>query len=584
MKTIQHITRVKSKGYWTSLISFCAISILFVLSPISSGCGGNSCKRNIDCGKGNICQDNSCQPAPNNPNPGEDGGIATNNDKDNTTPDPGNTPDASAPDNTHTPDPGTTPDPGQPDQITSPDKGNNVPDPGKPDKTPPNKPATGFAKASKNWAVPNLSGVRGGAYMTNRFYGNEIWDLIDINGDGKPDLVWSSQTTGRKPWGTDSAPYWKVYLNDGQNFSAVAKNWPVPVFQGVRGGAYMANRFYGNEIWNLIDINGDKKPDLVWTSQTTGRKPWGTDSAPYWKVYLNTGNGFASSPKNWTIPVFQGVRGGAYIANRFYGNEIWNLMDMNGDGKPDLVWSSQTTGRKPWGDGVTNYWKVYLNNGSNFSQSAQNWAVPNLSGVKGGVYIANRFYGNEIWSTLDLNGDKLPDLVWSSQTTGRKPWGTGSAPYWKVYLNDGQNFSALAKNWPVPALQGVRGGAYMPNRFYGNEIWSTLDLNGDGKLDLVWTSQTTGRKPWGTDSAPYWKVFTNTGSGFASSSSNWSVPALQGVRGGAYQTARFYGNEIWSTLDMNGDKKPDFVWTSQTTGRKPWGDGVTHHWKIFHGE
>jgi hypothetical protein len=55
-------------------------------------------------------------------------------------------------------------------------------------------------------------------------------------------------------------------------------------------------------------------------------------------VYLNDGNGFASTPTAWTLPSLGtcGFSQGT-IGNLQLGNVAYSTLDMNGDGKPDLV-------------------------------------------------------------------------------------------------------------------------------------------------------------------------------------------------------------------------------------------------------
>jgi len=155
-------------------------------------------------------------------------------------------------------------------------------------------------------------------------------------------------------------------------FPANPVQWPTP--QGGNNYEHLGSSFtggfddvaneatpngnYGQQSWSLIDMDGDGKPDLVVTSvadsngYTYGaRIQYGASSSPYWMVYLNNGNGFSSTPIHWSTP--QGgnnyehlgnsfVGGFDYVANEAtptgnYGQQSWSLMDMDGDGKPDLV-------------------------------------------------------------------------------------------------------------------------------------------------------------------------------------------------------------------------------------------------------
>ena len=69
------------------------------------------------------------------------------------------------------------------------------------------------------------------------------------------------------------------------------------------------------------------------------------------------------------------------------------------------------------------------------------------------------------------------------------PWGSGAATHWRVYRGLDTQFSTTYASWrypPTPSDFGERCGEYM-----------TLDLNGDGSVDLVCTEDERNDVPWG---------------------------------------------------------------------------------------
>ena len=273
----------------------------------------------------------------------------------------------------------------------------------------------GFSGSYFNWDTPSGGNFSAGGtpYGFLAPYGNSFgynncqnWSTMDMNGDNKPDLVVTAQfnSTGsyNEQFGVGTNPYWQVYLNTGNAFAATPINWNTPVGGNYSSGGtpygylapYGTSFNYANcQNWGVVDMNDDNMPDLVVTSQYnsagTYNEQFGAGSSPYWKVYLNTGTGFSLSPLNWNTPI-----GGNYssvgtpygyltLSGNSYGYtncQHWSIADMDGDHKPDLVvtaqYNSVGTYNEQFGAGSSPYWKVYQNNGSGFSSTAQTWSTP----------------------------------------------------------------------------------------------------------------------------------------------------------------------------------------------------------------
>ncbi|MDO7877841.1 hypothetical protein Q5H93_24100, partial [Hymenobacter sp. ASUV-10] len=233
-----------------------------------------------------------------------------------------------------------------------------------------------------------------------------------------------------------------------------------------------------------------------------------------------------------------------------------------------------------------------------FAPTATNWALPagglvSATGVNQSftdLYFASSSAygtGTQVWNTLDLNGDARPDLVVTREKGSSGDavvFGTGTNRYWKVFLNTGAGYAATATNWALPAggivstnginqsfpdLSLANSSAYGT----GTQVWNTLDLNGDAKPDLVVLREKDSNGNslvFGTGTNRYWKVFLNTGAGFASTATNWALPvggivSTNGINQSfpdlslANSSAYGTGTQVWNTLDLNGDAKPDLV-------------------------
>jgi hypothetical protein len=397
-----------------------------------------------------------------------------------------------------------------------------------------------FSMAAQQWPVP-ASGTSAGFDVTAEggITANNVpafWSTFDIDGDGKPDLVQTADTgsTTVQVWGNASSPYWKVFKNTGSGFSTAAQQWPVPAsgtsagFDVLAEGGITANNVPA--FWSTFDIDGDGKPDLVQTADTgsTTVRVWGNSSAPYWKVFKNTGSGFSTTAQQWPVPAsgtsagFDVIAEGGITANNVPA--FWSTFDIDGDGKPDLVQTADTGKSSPmvWGNGAAPFWNVFRNTGTGFSTTAQQWPVP-ASGTSAGfdVTAEGGITANNVpafWSTFDIDGDRKPDLVQTADTasTTVMVWGNAGSPYWNVFKNSGTGFSTTAQQWPVPA-SGTSAGfdVVAEGGITANNVpafWTTFDIDGDGKPDLVQTADTgsTTVRVWGNSAAPFWKVYRAT--------------------------------------------------------------------------
>lgn len=419
---------------------------------------------------------------------------------------------------------------------------------------------SGFSTTATNWTLPS-GGYKDGSHLygyfslseTGSYYaGSNGWSVTDMNNDHLPDLVVTCQGTGsnRDCFGLPNSQYWKVYLNTGTGFSTTAINYTLPT-GGYKDGSHSygwfslsetGSYYSGSNGWSVNDLNFDGYQDLVVTCQGSGtyRDCFGLPNSQYWKVYYGNASGFSTTASNWTLPI-GGYKDASHTYGYFNTNESggyylncngWSTIDMNNDGRADLVVTSQGTGtyKDCFGAPNSQYWKVYLNTGTNFNSVPTNWTLPSggyissahpygFYGTSGGPNYENLSNG---WSLCDLNNDDQPDLVVTSQGNGSYAncFSSGANYFWKVYYNTGSSFTPTSVNWSLPA-----GGYISSSHFYGYYMlanngsydlnsngWTVDDINGDGKNDLIVVSNGTGtyRDCFGLPSSQYWKVYLNT--------------------------------------------------------------------------
>ena len=298
--------------------------------------------------------------------------------------------------------------------------------------------------------------------------------VIDMNGDGKPDLIDSENqaTNGELDvFFNGQQKYWKVYLNTGTGFSPTAVQWNIP--------AVLDNDEYrvSYTLHTVIDMDGDGKPDLVDTeNEATNNNPdvFYNGQQKYWKFYKNNGAGFNTTATQWNIP--------AVLDNDEYmiASNLHTVIDMDGDGKPDLIDSeNEATNNNPdvFYNGQQKYWKVYKNNGNGFNLSPLQWNIPAV--LDSDEYMVSY----TLHTVIDMNGDLKPDLVdTENEATNNNPdvFFNGQQKYWKVYLN--------GSNLATDAFNIANAVSIYPNPFNGKFELAINDAGADFTIEIYNTN------------------------------------------------------------------------------------------------
>ncbi len=421
----------------------------------------------------------------------------------------------------------------------------------------------GFTSPAVQWNIPAVLDY------DEYHISDDFHAVIDMNGDGKPDLVdTENQSTESVSdvFINGQQKYWKVYLNTGSGFSATATQWNIP--------AVLDNSDYrlASQYHTVIDMNGDGKPDLVDSENQSTESVsdvFMNGQQKYWKVYLNTGSGFSATATQWNIPAVLDY------ADYVVANEYHTVIDLNGDGKPDLI-DSENQSTESVSDvfmnGQQKYWKVYLNTGSGFSATATQWNIPAV--LDSGDYrVANEYH-----TVADMNGDGKPDLVdTENQSTESVSdvFMNGQQKHWKVYLNNGSGFNATAVQWNIPAVSD--NADYR----FANDYHTVIDFNGDGKPDFIDSENQSTESVsdvFMNGNQKYWKVYLNNGSGFNATSVQWNIPAT--LDNSDYRVSW----DIHNVIDFNGDHKPDLV-DSENEATQTVSDvfmnGQQKYWRVY---
>lgn len=382
-------------------------------------------------------------------------------------------------------------------------------------------------------------------------YGAEAVAAVDVNGDGKPDLVIANGCGSNSSCNTGSVT---VLLNNGNGTFAPAVS-------------YSSSGFVASAV-AVSDVNGDGKPDIVVVNNCSSGSPLaGCTTDANVAVLLGNGDG-----------TFQTTT--TYDTDGYVGQSV-AIADVNGDGKPDLIVvnrcgsssTCETSGQSP----IDSTAAVLLGNGDGTFQTAVTYDTgsPDSEMVAAGdvnndgnpdLVVANNCY--LVASICDPNGYQLGSV---SILIGNS---TGSFTVTENYLS-GVSLTAavaladLANNGNLDiALSG--GGAsfggevgifsgngngtfqdqttYSLNSYLVGDI-TIADVNGDGNLDLEVSFVCDIATVPGCTAGPA------------------GAAVFLGNGDGTFQGAQYFGSIGYSNgpspalavADFNGDGRPDLV-------------------------
>ncbi len=292
--------------------------------------------------------------------------------------------------------------------------------------------------------------------------------LIDMNNDGKVDILDGSKQN-----------LWVVYFN-------VSTDDTVQYGAGV-AVANSPNYVLHDEHIRMVDLNGDGLQDIVYGDMNS------------YGIWINNGvNGFNPRLTPTNAPRVD-------IA----ANNVIKFMDMNGDGKADLLVADNRGGT----------WDVYFNSsGSNFGAPVYLLNAPSLISPISYLEDKSIQFG-------DFNGDGLPDAI---QALPNNKLGSLAGDLLSIRINNGVNGFK-----PVVNVSGT----FLRNGLRDRNI-QLADMNGDGLTDLIVYTLASQK----------YQIFLNNGQlGFNTPITVTNHPS-QGIANGE---VRF--------VDMNGDGQLDLL-------------------------
>ena len=406
--------------------------------------------------------------------------------------------------------------------------------------------------------------------------------LVDFNGDGLIDLLYAYQSADKtKP------PVLEAYVNcrfmpecknvaDGQE-GGFWKSVTDPDFKGRYRGYVPPIAFAQEGVGSLgvraVDINGDGLTDLVVSREEDN--PNGTQATRLvQRVFLNKIETNVSGQKAGKWVELRGTDVLPPIAfTRPYRAEIGEsingltkvrdnrveLIDLDGDRLPDIVYHYVTAIPKPKEDVERNQRVADGKLPVEFERIEISGAYLN----RGGKWVAAPAYkpphrldsddtenfenAKSVTQTSfqDLNGDGLPDLIYSERCEGPCAPGRDKAIN-ETYINTGAEWQPeTAYNIPVEALL---------KNTKGDQGYRLLDVNADGLVDVVYHRILEG-------GAHEKGAFLNTGIGWVKTNESDGKANRDGYAPPIAFVDVGRGDLGVRPLDLNGDGIVDLVQT-----------------------
>lgn len=377
--------------------------------------------------------------------------------------------------------------------------------------------------------------------------GNVAYTMLDVNADRRPDLVVTSDRCDDEI-GTKR---WDVYLASASGFAKTPTPFALPAARCSEPFDALAGS--GNVAYTMLDANADRRPDLVVTSDRCDDEI-GTKR---WDVYLASDAGFAMTPTAFTLPAARCKEPFDSLAGT--GSVRYTLLDVDGDRRSDLVVTSDTCDA----DVGTKRWDVYAAESTGFAKTPSTFALPakrcqtDFDSVAGRAQVG--------WALLDVNADKRPDLVVTSDSCDDE---VGSK-HWDVYVASSAGFAKAPSTFILPATRCSEPFDNLSSN--GNVSYSLLDLSCDGRPDLLVTGDTCDEDV----GAKRWDVYVASDAGFSKTASKLTLPSAR--CGERFDALAKSGNVPYGLLDVSADSRGDLLVTSDTCDE----DVGKNHWDAY---
>lgn len=367
----------------------------------------------------------------------------------------------------------------------------------------------------------------------------------NFTGSGRQEILWDDETTA----GANVGGHFKLWKSTGT-------------------GSFANRAFIDSTITGftpiLGDFDGDGLTDILWDNETVG-----VCKRILWQ---NVGDGNFQK-----IPNFGGKDGTCFGSA--------NVVDINGDGLADIVWLKTTTKvrfapKEPPDPTITSSITVWMRNNNQQLSSPFAFNMPTTKLSQSTSYrpVFGHFQGTSqadiLWIPTDVTQTpyfsfaqpdgtyataSLPAALWNS-VKGFTPipanFGNDSNTGILWYVSNSAGISAAQSTSIPTALAylwiGQGNGNFTPTTLNipGGTMPIIGDFDGDGRLDIMWDSETTGGTSSGTRT-----LWLGNGDGTFNQSASSNVAAQNGQLTSGWHA---------SAGDFLGVGKSSILWTPTT--------------------
>jgi hypothetical protein len=472
-------------------------------------------------------------------------------------------------------------------------------------------PLRGFMGDPIRFRVPGGPGLP--SFATRQaITASQAWTLVDFDGDGILDLVQTGAlaASGRVTVLTDATgPYWRVFRGTATGFATPAVRFAVPD-AAVAEGFFAASANDGPRAWALLDLDGDRRPELVQTAdpRRTDGAVWSDASGAYWRVYAHGATAFSADATRFPVPPSGTSLGFASVSSDD-GAFRWRVVDVEGDGVLDLVQSANpaAAGGVAYADGTGGFWRRFRgvqgaapSSTIAFATTSERWAVP-ASGTSDGFFAPTYAApppNTRFWDTLDVTGDGVLDLVQTADPSvnGGFAWSDTQGQFWRVFRGEATGFSRVGTAWRLPG-SGLADGffATAARESAAPRQWVLVDLDGDKTFEIVQTADPSkaGGVVFRDGRGPYWRVFKMRVGYINPVAERQAVPDSTTANGffAANVDDGPLGPRAWSLVDLNGDGRLDLVQTADPSRAslapaepRTFTDAAGAYWRVWLGK